>query len=60
MRMGMEMRMSFVGRGNENDRYRMMAEYENGPCAEEGIRKAEQGMTDYYCSKSPWSHVYFF
>jgi hypothetical protein len=27
------MRMGFAGRGNENDRYRMVAEHGNGLCA---------------------------
>jgi hypothetical protein len=56
----MGMGMSSARRGNENDRYRMVAEHENGLCA--GRREperqnrewwqntewAEQGMTDYY------------
>jgi hypothetical protein len=29
---GMGMGMSFAGKGNENDRYRMMAQYVNGLC----------------------------
>jgi hypothetical protein len=32
--------MSFAGRGNENDRYRMVAEHVNGLCA--GRRKSER------------------
>jgi hypothetical protein len=55
------MRMVFVGRGNENDRYRIVAEHGNGLCAErrESERQntewveqgmAERGMADYYCS----------
>jgi hypothetical protein len=34
------MRMSFAGRGNENDRYRMVAKHANGLCA--GMRKSER------------------
>ena len=30
---GMRMEMSFAGRENENDRYRMVAEHENRLCA---------------------------
>jgi hypothetical protein len=58
---GMRIRMGFAGRGNENDRYRMVAEHENGLCtgrreskrqntewAEQ--RMTERGMADYYCS----------
>jgi hypothetical protein len=41
---GIEMAMGFAGRGNENDRYRMVAEHRNRLCGEEGIGKAEQGM----------------
>jgi hypothetical protein len=40
MRMRMGMVMSFVGRGNENDRYRMVAEHRNGLCA--GRRESER------------------
>jgi hypothetical protein len=52
------MRMGFAGRGNENDRYRMVVEHGNGLCAgrreserqntewaEQGM--AERGMADY-------------
>jgi hypothetical protein len=55
----MGMGMSFAGSGNENDRYIMVTEHENGLCAgrreserqntvrgEEGIGKAEQGMAE--------------
>jgi hypothetical protein len=34
------MGMSFAGRGNENDRYRMVAEHGNGLCA--GRRESER------------------
>jgi hypothetical protein len=58
----MRMGMGFAGRGNENDRYRMVTEHGNGLRA--GRREsekqngkwwqntewAEQGMADYYCS----------
>jgi hypothetical protein len=37
---GMTMGMRFVGRGNENDRYRMVAEHGNGLCA--GRRESER------------------
>ena len=53
------MRMVFVGRGNENDRYRIVAEHGNGLCAErreserqnteserQNTKWAEQGMTE--------------
>jgi hypothetical protein len=36
----MRMRMSFAGRGNENDRYRMVTEHGNGLCA--GRRESER------------------
>jgi hypothetical protein len=55
------MGMTFTGKGNENDRYRIVAEHGNGlyagrreserqntEWAEQGI--AERGMSDYYCS----------
>jgi hypothetical protein len=53
--------MRFAGRGNGNNRYRMVVKYGNGLCA--GSRESERqnteweeqemterGMTDYYCS----------
>jgi hypothetical protein len=58
------MRMDFAVRGNENDRYRMVAEHGNGLCAgreserlntewaEQGM--AERRMTDYCCSLNKW------
>jgi hypothetical protein len=46
--------MGIAGRGNENDRYRMMAEHGNGCARGESERQntewAERGMADYYCS----------
>jgi hypothetical protein len=36
---GMRMGMGFAGRGNENDRYRMVAEHGNGLCAGRSERK---------------------
>jgi hypothetical protein len=39
----MRMRMSFTGSGNENDRYRMVAEHGNGLCA--GRRESERQNT---------------
>jgi hypothetical protein len=36
----MGMGMGFAGRGNENDRYRMVAEHGNGLCA--GRRESER------------------
>jgi hypothetical protein len=55
------MGMSFAGKGNENDRYTMVAEHGNGLCAgsreskrqntecvEQGM--AERRMTNYYYS----------
>jgi hypothetical protein len=47
--------MSFTGRGNENDRYRMVAEHGNGESKRQNTEWTEQGMTergmaDYYCS----------
>jgi hypothetical protein len=55
------MGMSFAERGNENDRYRIMAEHGNRLCV--GMRESERqntewteqgmterGMTGYYCS----------
>jgi hypothetical protein len=56
--------MDFAVRGNENDRYRMVAEHGNGLCAgreserlntewaEQGM--AERRMTDYCCSLNKW------
>jgi hypothetical protein len=57
----MRMGISFAGRGNENDRYRIVVEHENEPYAgrreseRQNTEWAEQGMTergmaDYYCS----------
>jgi hypothetical protein len=40
----MEMRMSFAGRGNENDRYRMVVEYGNRLCAR---RESERQNTEW-------------
>jgi hypothetical protein len=37
---GMGMRMRFAGRGNGNDRYRMVTEHGNGLCA--GRRESER------------------
>jgi hypothetical protein len=37
------MGMGFAGRWNENDRYRMMTEHENGLCA--GRRESERQTT---------------
>jgi hypothetical protein len=47
--------MSFAGRGNENDRYRMVAEHGNEESERRNTEWAEQrtierGMVDYYCS----------
>jgi sulfur transfer protein SufE len=38
------MRMSFAGRGNENDRYRMVVEYGNRLCAR---RESERQNTEW-------------
>jgi hypothetical protein len=51
------MGMGFAGRGNENDRYRMVAEHRNRLCAgreseRQNTEWAEHGMADYYCSLS--------
>jgi hypothetical protein len=59
------MGMGFAERGNENDRYRMMAEHGNRLCAgrRESERQnmecaeqemAERGMVDYYYSLNKW------
>jgi hypothetical protein len=48
--------MGIAGRGNENDRYRMVAEHGNGLCAgrreseRQNTEWAEREMADYYCS----------
>jgi hypothetical protein len=39
------MEMGFAGRGNENDRYRMVAEHGNGLCA--GRRESERQNTEW-------------
>jgi hypothetical protein len=49
------MGMGFTRRGNENDRYRMVAEHGNGESKRQNTEWTEQGMTecemaDYYCS----------
>jgi hypothetical protein len=53
---GMRIGMNFAGRGNDNDRYRMVAEHGNELCTgrreseRQNTEWSEQGMADYYCS----------
>jgi hypothetical protein len=42
---GMGMEMGFAGRGNENDRYKMVAEHGNGLCV--GRRESERQNTEW-------------
>jgi hypothetical protein len=52
----MRIGMNFAGRGNDNDRYRMVAEHGNELCTgrreseRQNTEWSEQGMADYYCS----------
>jgi hypothetical protein len=49
--MGMGMGMGFTGRGNENDRYRMVAEHGNGLCA--GRRESERQNREWQNAEWP-------
>jgi hypothetical protein len=50
-----------MGRENENDRYRMVAEHGNGLCAgrrdseRQNTEWAERGMADYYYSLNKYT-----
>jgi hypothetical protein len=49
------MGMSFAGRGNENDRYRMVAEHGNGLCA--GRRESERQNREWW-QNTKWQDMH--